>query len=121
MEIAIKILKKYIPLTLKAIKYSKVEFTILDEFIGQINEHPHPPSQMQVEVTKVKASIKWKAEATEKTSQQILASELKNISEGAAANLPFPDALKTSSMRVRGGTCYQILRLVRKSQCFPKN
>ena len=30
MEIAIKILEKYIPLTLKAFKYSKMEFTITE-------------------------------------------------------------------------------------------
>ena len=71
---------------------ASIKLSILGEFIGQNHEHTHPPSQIQVEVTKAKASIKRKAEATEETSQQILASELRNISEGAAANLPSLDA-----------------------------
>ena len=40
------------------------------------------------EVTKVKDIIKRRADTTEETTQQILATELRNISEGAAANLP---------------------------------
>ena len=101
---------------------ASIKLSILDEFTGQNNEHTHPPSQTLVEVTKATASIKRKAEATEETSQQILATELRNISEGAAANLPSLDVLKeTSAMCVRRVTCCQFLRLVRKSQCFPKN
>ena len=55
----------------------------VDEFIGQNNERTHSPSQSQLEATKARASIKRKARATEETSQQILASERRNISEGA--------------------------------------
>ena len=66
-----------------------------------ILEHTHTPSQTQVEVTKAKASIKRKAEATEETSQQILASELRNTSEEAAANLPSLDALKRNIRHAR--------------------
>ena len=80
---------------------ASIKLSILDEYIGQNNEHTHPPSQTQVEVTKAKASIKRKAEATEETSQQILASELRNISEGAAANLPSLDALKRNIRHAR--------------------
>ena len=58
---------------------ASIKLSILDEFIGQNHEHTHPPSQIQVEVTKAKTSIKRKAEATEETSQQILTSELRNI------------------------------------------
>ena len=61
---------------------ASIKLSILDEFIGQNNEHTHPPSQMQVEVTKAKASIKRKTEATKETSEQILVSEQRNISEG---------------------------------------
>ena len=61
---------------------------------GQKNEQKHPPSQTQIEVAKAKASTKRKAEMTEQTRQQILASELRSVSEGAAANLPSIDALK---------------------------
>ena len=56
---------------------ASIKLSILDAFIGQNNEQTHPPSQKQVEVTKAKASIKRKAEATEETSQQILAPELR--------------------------------------------
>ena len=56
---------------------ASINLSILDAFIGQNNEQTHPPSQKQVEVTKAKASIKRKAEATEETSQQILAPELR--------------------------------------------
>ena len=56
-----------------------IRLLIPDEFIGQNNEHAHPLSQMEVEATKTKASIKQKAEATEEISQQILASEVRNI------------------------------------------
>ena len=73
---------------------ASIKLSILDEFTGQNNENTHPPSQTQVEVTKAKASIKRKAENTEKTSQQIFASELRNNSEGAAANLPSLDRLE---------------------------
>ena len=61
---------------------ASIKLSILDEFIGQNNEHTHPPSQMQVGVTKAKASIKRKTEATKETSEQILVSEQRNISEG---------------------------------------
>ena len=80
---------------------ASLKLSILDEFIGQNNEHTHPSSQTQVKVIKAKASIKLKAEASEETSQQILASELRNISEGAAANLPSLDALKRNIRHAR--------------------
>ena len=80
---------------------TSIKLSILGEYIGQNNERTHPPSQTQVEATKAKASVKRKAEATEKTSQQVLASELRNISEGAAANLPSLDALKSNIRHAR--------------------
>ena len=65
-----------------------------NEFVEQVNEHTHAPSQTQVEVTKVTVSIKRKAETTTDMPQQILGEELANISADAAANLP-----STSTMR----------------------
>ena len=56
-----------------------IKLLVSDEFIAQNNEHAHPLSQTEVEATKTKASIKQKAEATEEISQQILASEVRNI------------------------------------------
>ena len=64
------------------------------EFVGEINEHTHPPSQDQIEVTKIKASIKRRSQATHDTPQQILGAALQNISETAAVNLPQINNLK---------------------------
>ena len=99
-----------------------IKLSLLDELIGQNNEHIHPRSQTQVEVTKAKASIKRNAEASKEKNQQILASELKDISERAAATLPFLDALKRNIRHARAErNMLPIPRLVRKSQCFLKN
>ena len=43
---------------------------------------------------KVKDNIRRRAETTEETTQQILATELGNVSEGVAANLPSIDTLR---------------------------
>ena len=51
------------------------------------------PSQAECQVTKVKAGIKRRAEETEETTQQILSTELRIISDGVAANLPLPETL----------------------------
>ena len=39
------------------------------EFVGEINEHTQPPSKDQIEVTKIKASIKRRSQATHETLQ----------------------------------------------------
>ena len=80
---------------------ASIKLSILEVYIGQSNEHKHRPSQTQVEFTKAKASIKRKAEATVETNQQILALEPRNISEGAAANLPCLDTLKRNIRHAR--------------------
>ena len=99
-----------------------IKLSLLDEFIGQNNEHIHSRSQTEVEVTKAKANIKRNTEASKETNQQILASELKDISEKASATLPSLDALKGNIRHVREErNMLPIPRLVRKSQCFPKN
>ena len=64
------------------------------ELVGEINEHTHPPSQDQIEITKIKASIKWGSQATHDTPQQVLGAALQNISETAAVNLPQINNLK---------------------------
>ena len=51
--------------------------------LGGINEHTHPPSQDEIEVTK----IKRRSQATHDTPQQILEAALQNISETAAVKL----------------------------------
>ena len=51
--------------------------------LGGINEHTHPPSQDEIEVTK----IKRRSQATHDTPQQILEAALQNISKTAAVKL----------------------------------
>ena len=65
-----------------------IKLSPTDNFIVQVSEHTHAPSQTEVEETKVKSRIKRKATTTLETPQQILGTELRNISEGAAASLP---------------------------------
>ena len=57
------------------------------ELVGEINKHTHPPSQDQIKVAKIKASIKRRSEATHDTPQQILEAALQNISKTAAVKL----------------------------------
>lgn len=78
-----------------------VKLDMNDEFVEQVNEHTHAPSQTEVEVTKIKANIKRKAETTTDTPQQILGAELRNISEDAAANLPSTSTLRRNIHKVR--------------------
>ena len=46
------------------------------------------------QVSKVKAGIKRRTEETEETTQQILGTELRNISDGVAASLPSLETLR---------------------------
>ena len=71
-----------------------IKVDIDKEIIRKVNLHTHAPSQMQVEVAKVKANIKRKAQTTTDTLQQILGAELRNISQEAAANIPSTSTLR---------------------------
>ena len=59
--------------------------------LDEIHEHTHAPSLTKCQATKGKAGIK---ERIEETTQQILGTELRNISDGVAANLPSPETLR---------------------------
>ena len=48
------------------------------KFVGEIIEHTHQPLQDQIEVTKIKASIKRRSQATHDTPQQILGAVFQN-------------------------------------------
>ena len=48
---------------------AKVKLHLNGELLGEINEHTHPPSQDQMEVEKIKASIKRRSQATYDTPQ----------------------------------------------------
>ena len=73
---------------------AKVKLSPLDKFLDEIHEHTRAPSQTECQVTKVKSGIKRRAEETEETTQQILGTELRNISDGVAANLPSLETLR---------------------------
>ena len=70
-----------------------------DNFVESVNEHTHPPSKTQCEVSKIKAGIKRRAETTNETTQQVLARELVGVSAAAAVNLP---ALHHMRRTIRG-------------------
>ena len=78
-----------------------IKLDIDDEIIGEVNLHTHAPSQTQVEVAKVKANIKRKAQTTTDTPQQILGAELRNISQDAAANIPSTSTLRRNIRKAR--------------------
>ena len=78
-----------------------IKLSPTDEFIDQVNEHTHAPSQTEDEVTKVKSRIKRKATTTLETPQQILGTELRIISEGAAASLPGVSTLRRNIRKAR--------------------
>ena len=48
---------------------AKIKLHMNGEFVGEINEHTQPPSKDQIEVTKIKASIKRRSQATHETPQ----------------------------------------------------
>ena len=63
---------------------AKVKSTAIDDFVEQVQEHPHAPPATRCELTKVCASIKRKASTTHHTTQQILGTELANLTPTAA-------------------------------------
>ena len=73
---------------------SKIKLNAMNEVVEEINEHTHLPSQPEVEILRVKSSIKRRAETTHETGQQILAGELQGLSEVASVNLPSMEHLR---------------------------
>ena len=55
--------------------------------VSYLHEHTHAADSGHVEVLKVRASIKRKAEETEETPQQILGQELQQLSQQAAVQM----------------------------------
>ena len=78
-----------------------IKLDIDGEIIGEVNLHTYASSQTQVEVAKVKANIKRKAQTTTDTPQQILGAELRNISQDAAANIPSTSTLRRDIRKAR--------------------
>jgi len=65
-----------------------------DEIVGMVNEHTHPPSAVKVEVTKLKNTIKDRAEVSQEVPQNVLADKLGTASAAAVANLPCVENMK---------------------------
>ena len=55
--------------------------------------------QTECKVTQVKAGTKRLAEETEETTQQMLGAELRNVSDGEAANLPSLEKIRKNVYR----------------------
>ena len=89
---------------------ARVKLDPNDDFIEQTNQHTHPPSRANWEVPKVRAGIKRRAMETVLTNQQILAAQLRRISEGAVINLPVVENIfAISVMRARKGIYHHFL------------
>src|SRR5688572_28024304 len=62
---------------------AKVKLNADLSVVSYLHEHTHAADSGHVEVLKVRASIKRKAEETDETSQQILGHELQQLSQQA--------------------------------------
>ena len=80
---------------------AKVKLNAIDDFVGQVQEHTPTPSATRCELTKVRVTIKRKASNTHDTTQQILGTELANLTQTAALNLPNLSNLKRNIRRQR--------------------
>ena len=67
---------------------TKIKLDEAGNFLDQINDHTHAPSETKCETAQVRANTKRTATETQDPTQVILGSELGGISEGAAINLP---------------------------------
>ena len=78
-----------------------MKLNAIDDFVGQVQEHTPTPSATRCELTKVRVTIKRKASNTHDTTQQILGTELANLTQTAALNLPNLSNLKRNIRRQR--------------------
>ena len=102
--------KKHWPLIIKCYKCflrrngqckAKIKVSADDAFLNLLNEYTHPPSQTRAEATQIKARIKDRAGNTNDTSQQILWTELRNVSETTALALPSLSNMRHNIRRQR--------------------
>ena len=80
---------------------ARVKLDRNNAFLQEVNDHTHPPTQTKVEVVKVKASIKRRAETSLDTPQQIITGELEGISEAAAVSLPLMNSIRRNIRQQR--------------------
>jgi hypothetical protein len=82
---------------------AKIKVSLLDDVVGQVNEHTHQPSNSNCEVVRLKSLIKDRSEQTRDNPQQILAETLANASETAATSLPRIEHLRRTIRSQRKG------------------
>ena len=73
---------------------AKVKLHMNGEPVEESNEHTHPSLQVEIEVTKAKASVKRRSQATHDTPRQIVGAAFQNMLETAAVILPQINNLK---------------------------
>ena len=85
---------------------AKVKLDEDDEFVAALNEYTHSPSQTKIELTKLRASIKRRAENTLDALQQILTGELGGYTRGCSS-FPKLDNVRRNTRFQRQNTNYQ--------------
>ena len=68
-----------------------------------VNQHTHAPDATKIEVTKIRADMKRRAETTNNAPQRILSDRLANASVAAAVNLPRIEHVRRTIRRYRVG------------------
>ena len=71
------------------------------QIIGRLHTHEHTPDQTKIEVTKVRAEMKRRAEMTIDAPQRILSDGLAQASVEAAVNLPRIEHIRQPIRRFR--------------------
>ena len=56
-----------------------MKLNAIDDFVEQVQEHTHALSDTKCELTNIRTSIKRKSSTTHDTTQQILGTELANL------------------------------------------
>ena len=101
---------------------ASIKLSILDEFIGQNNDTSILLHKLKSKSQKPKQVSNGRLKPLKKKVSKRLLRNWEISQKGLLQISHFLMRLKeTSTMRMKRGTCCQILRLVRKSQCFPKN
>jgi len=73
---------------------AKIKLDLNDEVVEELNQHTHPPSQVQTELAKVRNDMKAAAETTLDTPQHVIGNTLATTSHTTIANLPNATNLK---------------------------
>ena len=58
---------------------AKMKLNAINDFVEQVQEHTHALSDTRCELTNIRTSIKRKSSSTHDTTQQILGTELANL------------------------------------------